>query len=193
MITAKIMWWRGVALLGLMIASTMLATAQRGPQGGPLNFLKRALTEAGAPALTAEQEAKLNELSTAMREARQQAGPDEALLAARKAYDAALLNGDLAGAQAQAAIIASRSAELTSKNLQAEAKYFIEVATLLKSGGQWELLKQKFGEERLVRLLGGPGFGPGRGPGFRPGGSPDGGPGFKPHGARPDNGTAQSR
>lgn len=183
---------RALALLCLLAASAPLALAQRGPQGESLGFLKRALTDAGAPALTAEQETKLQELGTAYREARKPAGPDESLKAAHQAYDTALLNGDLAGAQAQAALIANRSAEVMAKHLQVQAQYVIDVAAVLKSGGQWEALKQKFGEERLVRLLGGPGGGPGfgpgggrpGGPGFGPGG-PGEGPGFGPRGQRP--------
>ena len=191
--TARTTLGRALALLCLLAASAPLALAQRGPQGGPLDFLKRALTDAGAAALTAEQETKLQELSTAYREARKPAGPDEALKAAHEAYDAALLNGDLAGAQAQATLIANQSAQVMAKQLQTQAKYFIDVAAVLKSGGQWEALKQKFGEDRLVRLLGGPGGGPGGpgggrpgGPGFGPGGRGEG-PGFGPRGARPGN------
>jgi hypothetical protein len=195
---------RALALFCLLAVSTTLALAQRGPQGERGGFLTRALTEAGAPALTAEQTAKLTELSTALRATRKQTGPDEALQAAHKAYDAALLNGDLAGAQAQAGIIASRSAAHLGDTLKAEAQYVIDVANVLKSGGQWDALAQKFGADRLVRMLSGPGFGPGGGPGggrpgfgpgFGPGGGPGGerGPGFGPRGTRPDNGADQLR
>src|SRR5262249_56902301 len=106
------------------------------------------------------------------------AGPDETLEAARKAYDAALLSGDLTAAQAQATIIAGRTAELSSARLQAATKFQIEVVAALKSGGQLDALKQKLGDERVVGLIGslagGPPFA------APPRATPPGGPAFGP-------------
>lgn len=166
-----------VLLLGLIAGATTISLAQRGQHRDALGFLKRALTEAGASALTSEQETQLNTLGANFRSA-QPAGPDEALEAARAAYSAALLAGDLTTAQAQATIIASRTAELSSARLQASTKFQIEALAVLKSGGQLDALRQKLGDERVVGLIGslagGPPFG---GP---PGGRPGGGPGFAP-------------
>ncbi len=163
-------------LLGLMAGAAGISLAQRGPERDALGFLKRALNEAGASALTSEQETQLNALITSIRGSKPD-GPDETLEAARKAYSAALLAGDLAAAQAQATIIANRTAELSSARLQASTKFQIEALAALKSGGQLDALRQKLGDERVLGLIaslaGGPGFG---GPGF--GGPGFGGPGF---------------
>jgi len=166
-----------ILLLSLATGAAAITLAQREQRHDALWFLKRALAEAGAPALTSEQETQLNALITNFRSAKP-AGHDETLEAARKAYDAALLAGDLTAAQAQATIIASRTAELSGARLQASTKFQIEVVAALKSGGQLDALKQKLGDERVVGLIGslagGPPF---AGP---PGGRPGGGPGFGP-------------
>ncbi len=187
-----------IVVLALCVTASglIMVAAQDRPQRDALGFLKRAMTEANAPALTPDQEAQLKALITDFRNARP-AGPDEALDAAHTAYRNAILAGDLATAQAQATIIASRTAELSNTRLQAQAKFQIDVLSVLKSGGQLDALKQKFGDEHLVGLIGSlaggprfggrPGFGPGRpgGPGFGPAG-PGRGPGFAP-GRRPGN------
>jgi len=160
-------------LLCAMAGSAILALAQPGQQHDPLAFLKRAITEANAPALTAQQETQLNDLITNFRQA-QPSGPDDALEAARTAYNNAILAGDLAAAQAQAQVIANRIAALANARLQAEAKFDIDVLAVLKSGGQLDPLRQKFGDDRvlgLVSSLAGHPFGgrPGFGSGFAPG------------------------
>lgn len=170
-----------VLLLCVTASGAIMAKAQQRPQRDPLGFLKRAITEASAPALTSEQETQLNTLITASRNARP-TEPDEALQAARAAYNSAILAGDLATAQAQAPAIANRIAELSTTRLQAQAKFQIDVLNVLKSGGQLEPLKQKFGD-RLSRIIGflagGPPFG-GRPFGGAPWGGPGGGFGFAP-------------
>ena len=160
-----------VLLLCAMASSAIIATAQQRPQRDPLGFLKRAITEANAPALTSEQETQLKTLITDSRNARP-TEPDEALQAARAAYNSAILAGDLATAQAQATIIANRTAELSATTLQAQAKFQIDVLNVLKSGGQLDPLKQKFGDRLsgiIGFLAGGPPFG------GRPGGGPEAG------------------
>lgn len=156
-------------LLCAMAVAAITTQAQQGPQRrerDPLGFLKRAITDASAPALTPDQEAQLKSLIINFHDA-QPDEPDQVLQAAHDAYNDAILAGELAVAQAQATIIANRSAELSKIRLQALAKFQIDVQAVLKAGGQWELLKTKFGD-RLVgivgSLAGGPGFG-GRGPG----------------------------
>lgn len=165
-----------VPLLGLTMSVAGVTLAQRAQRHDALGFLKRALTEAGATALTSDQEMQLNTLITNYRNALPN-GPDETLKAARAAYDAAVLAGDLTAAQAQATIIANRMAELSGARLQAEAKFQTDVVAVLKGGGQLDALKQKLGDGRVVGLIaslaGGPPFG---GPPF--GGHPGGGPGF---------------
>jgi len=169
-----------VLLLCATASSAIIAKAQQRPQRDPLEFLKRVITEANAPALSSEQEARLKTLIADSRNARP-TEPDEALLSARAAYNNAILEGDLATAQAQAQVIAGRIAELAATRMQARTKFQIDVVNVLKSGGQLEPLKQKFGD-RLPRIIGflagGPPFG-GR-PFGGPWGGPGGGFGFAP-------------
>lgn len=175
-----------VILVCAVAGGVIMALAQQRPQHDPLGFLKRAITEANAPALSTDQETQLTTLITNFRNA-QPKGPDETLEAAHKAYAAAILAGDLAAAQAQIAIITSRGGELSGARMQAMAKFQIDFLAVLKAGGQLDPLKQKFGDHLLGILgpfAGGPPFGgrPG-GPGG-PGGHGPGGPGG-PHGPGP--------
>jgi hypothetical protein len=163
-----------VLLLCLIFGTTATALAQRDATRDPLAGLKRAITEASAPALTTDQETALNALITAYRAA-QPTGPDEALDAAREAYEDAILALDVAAANAQAAIIVERTAALSSAALQLSAKFKIDVLNNLKTGGQLDPLAAKYSEERLLSIVsslagrgigGGPGGGHG-GPGGR--------------------------
>lgn len=159
-----------VLLLSIITVSVTTSLAQQ-TQRDPLAGLKRVIMQAGAPALTAQQEADLNTLITNFQNA-QPSEPDAALEAARDAFDAAILAGDLAAATAQAAIIATRSAELHNLKLTAEATFEIGVLAVLKSGGQYDTLQQKLGNDRLLALVGslaGHGFDGGFGGGPRGG------------------------
>jgi hypothetical protein len=157
-----------------LIASTTMAFAQHGhggpggPQGqtrDPLGALKRAITQASAPALTTQQETDLTALITAFK-ATLPAEEDATLEAAREAFDAALLAGNLATAQTQATAIATRQAQLSDARLKAVAKFVIDALTILKNGGQFAALQTKFGDERTLHLVeslaGGGGLGGGR-------------------------------
>lgn len=153
-----------------LIASSTMTFAQHGPggQGGPqgqtrdpLGALKRALTQASAPSLTTQQETDLTALITAFKAA-QPTEEDATLEAARDAFNAALIAGNLATAQTQATAIAARQAQLSEARLKAVAKFVIDALTILKNGGQLDALKTKFGDERtlhLVSSLAGGGFG----------------------------------
>jgi hypothetical protein len=158
----------GVAFLLLCLVAAGATTTTAQQTRDPLRGLKRAITEANAPALSADQETQLNTLITAYRDALPDE-PDAALEAARDAFDAAVLAGALTAAQAQATIIANRTAELTNTRLRAEAAFEIAALASLKTGGQYDPLVAKFGAERVLALVGslvgrGPGGGPGRGP-----------------------------
>ncbi len=163
-----------ICLLALGVTSALAQGSTRDPLAG----LKRALTQANAPALTATQESALTALITAFRDA-QPDEPDAALATARDAYEAAILAGDQTAANAQAVIISNRIAALTNTRLQDEAKFEIAVLAILKNGGQFIPLQTKLGNDRLLGLVGslaGGGFG-----------GHDGGPGGHggPGGGRP--------
>ncbi len=158
-------------LLCVMTANAAASFAQRGPRD-PIAFLKHAIGEAGAPALTTDQETQLNTLITNFKNA-QPTERDAALTAAREAYNGAVLAGDLAAAETQAALIVGRLAELNNARLRAEAKFEIDVLTLLKNGGQLEPLIAKFGADDTLRIVGSL-VGQGHGGGHRGPGGPNG-------------------
>lgn len=147
------------AIMFLMFCLTMGVAAlaaqpdRDGAQRDPLRGLRRAITEAGAPALAADQETQLTALITAYKEALPE-DSDGTLEAAREAFDAAILAGNLTGAQAQAAIIASRSAELANARLRAEAGFSISALAVLQTGGQLTPLIEKFSGDRVLNLIG---------------------------------------
>jgi hypothetical protein len=147
------------------------ALAQR-PAGDPLRGLKRALEQAGALALTTTQEEQLKTLIKTYRDS-QTHEPSDELQAALDAYDAAILAGDQAAANAQAVIIANLRATAMNAHLQAEATFKLAVIALLQTNGdQAGLLRTKFGDEGFLRIL--DGLAGGRGGGF---GGPGGGRG----------------
>ena len=99
-------------LLAALAASAAMVSGGSNQTRDPLGALKRAITQANAPALTTQQETDLNALITSYRST-QPTEPDEALEAARDAFNAAILAGNLSAAQAQATVIATRSAQLS--------------------------------------------------------------------------------
>src|SRR5215208_1189764 len=143
-------------LLCATIGSASMAMAAPVKERDPLSGLSRAISRAGATALTADQQAQLNTLITNY-QAALPVEDDDTLEAAREAYDAAILSGDLTAAAAQATIIANRTAALTSARLQARAHFQIGVLAVLRSGGQLTALIAAFGEERVLDLISGSG------------------------------------
>lgn len=157
---------------GLSIASAGQDEPRR-PRS-PLGFLKHALEEASAPALTTQQEEQLTALITSFHESRKAQGPNEAVRSAHEAYDAAVLSGNESAAQAQAAAFASAMATSNAERLKAEATFKIAALGILTPAQ-----KSAIGNDLLPRVLnslaGGPAGigGPVRGPG-RMGPPPDG-------------------
>ena len=170
-----------IAITGICLIATGVATAtiQQGPpaQHDPLARLKRAITEASAPVLSAEQETQLTELAKAFREANKPT-PNEAFKAAHDALNAAILAGNQAAVQTQVDALATLQTAQAKARLAADAKFKADVLAILRAGGQLEPLKTKLGDDRLVMLAGS--LAGGGGPGGRPGGP--GGPGFGPGG-----------
>ena len=168
---------KSTSLLALLLGVLVLGSSQASAQSvsrDPLTGLKRAISQASAPALTTQQETDLTALITAYKSA-QPDTEDTTLQTARDAFDAAIIAGNLTTAQTQADAIAARQAVLSAARLKLQAKFEIDVLTNLKNGGQLTPLITKFDEDRvlnLVRSLAGGGGGIG-GPGG-PGGGPHG-------------------
>jgi hypothetical protein len=177
----------GLVLMGLITGGFALLMAQPSPTTprDPLTHLKRALSAAGAPALTTQQEDQLNSLITAFQANRPKSGPDATIQAAQQAYDNAILAGDLAAAQVQVTALANQMTAHMTARLQVEAGLKVQIVNSLKTNGdQLNLLVQHFGAEKVSRMLGmfagfgrrgpgpdfkgGRGFGGGREPGMGP-------------------------
>ena len=150
-----------LSLFALLLCAALGSSAMANGNGqrDALRSLRRAIAQAGAPALTVAQEAQLSALVTAYKDALPDES-DDALDDARDAYRAAILAGDQGAAAAQAAIIASRTAALTTAKLQAEATFLTGVLAVLRGGGQLDPLIAEFGSDRVLSIIGG--FGHGR-------------------------------
>lgn len=157
---------------GLTVGSMHIAQAQQdsprrpGRPPNPLGFLKHALEESSAPALTTQQEEQLTQLVTSFRESRAAQTPNEAGRTVHEAYDAAILAGDEAAAQTQAITLANAIAAQNVARLKAEASFKI-VALGVLSSEQKTALGTNFLPRVLNTLAGGPGGpgGPAKGPG----------------------------
>jgi hypothetical protein len=146
-----------IALLLCAITGGMTVTmAAPAKERNALAGLSRAISRAGAAALTSDQQAQLNAL-VATYQAALPDEEDEVLEAAREAYDDAILAGNLTAAATQATIIANRTAALTTARLQARAQFLVGVLAVLRSGGQLDALIAAFGEDRVLDLIGGSG------------------------------------
>jgi hypothetical protein len=134
----------------------------------PLAGLERALSNAGAPALSEQQETQLKAAIAAFQRSRRSQEPNETLDAARRAFDEAILAGDTAAIQAQTAIIVEQVAMTARANLQAEAAFKLKVLDILTDDQVNQLLR-RLGTAGLSRILDsltdGGGFAPGAGPG----------------------------
>lgn len=181
--------WLLVAVIALAMTASDALARQQGQPRDPLGFLKHAISEAGGPALTAQQETDLLALIEASRPT--PPAPDDSLKAAHEAFAAAVVAGDLAAAQAQAAIIAAKQAHFGTTRLAADAKFAVSAVGILKSGGQLAALLQAGDQNRvvgIVRSLLGPGPGGFGGPGGPGGPRGPGGPGGGgPFPRRPSN------
>jgi Spy/CpxP family protein refolding chaperone len=170
---------KAALLLCVVVMSVQLAMAQGiRPQRDALGGLKHALQEAGAAALTTDQETALNTLISSFRENNRPQGPGEEIKAARKAYDDAILAGNADAAKAAQAQIDSLISAGAATRQQARINFEVAAVKILTSA-QVTSLVQKFEEGRVVGLIGSLAGGPGGPRGFGPGG----GPGF---GRRPD-------
>jgi hypothetical protein len=146
------------------------------PAFDPLAGLKNALQNAGASALTSDQESSINALLQAYRSTHGKPSPNAVVQAARTAYENAILNGDSAAAASQAAILGNAQASEMAQRETDAAALAISVENVLKTeSGQTAALISRMGSSAFVRLLLSLGGGP-RGFGPRPGGPPpDGG------------------
>lgn len=161
-----------VLAIGLIAsAATVQAQTQR---MAPLAPLKKALQAAGASELSSEQESDIRALILEFRNAHRRPGQDGDGQNARKAYEEAILNGDSAGAAAQAEIIAQAQFDNAVQHQTDAAAFAVDVIGILRAdSGQADVLITQMGTRGFVRLIlslvGRP---DGPGPMGRPGGPP---------------------
>ena len=156
---------KGLLSLLLLASIVALALAQESgqrPAPDHLPSLRQALTEAGAPALSSDQETQLKALATTFHTAQNQPNNRTAMMAARTALDNAILAGDMASIQTHSAVIANLMSAQMQTRLQAEANFKVQTLALLNAGGQLTPLTQKFTAPGVLRLLGSLTFGGGR-------------------------------
>jgi Spy/CpxP family protein refolding chaperone len=138
-----------------------------------IGSLKQALEEAGATALSADQEKQIQALVDSIRDSFTSKQPDESLMAALSAYQDAVLSGNLTDAKSAAASLATKEAENSRARLEEQANSMIQIMALL-TPGQLNKLIAHFDTEGTFQVLqrltgrgmGGRGFpgGPGVGP-----------------------------
>lgn len=140
-------------LCAIVVGFHNLAAQQLPPQRDSLDFLKHALGEAGAPPLTSQQEDQLRSLISDFQSAHPAPGPDPTFLAAHRAYEDAILNGDSSKAQAQADAIADAMSNKMRTRLEAEASFMIRALNVLKTNDQIAALVKQQGNAGVFRLL----------------------------------------
>jgi hypothetical protein len=177
-VVAAIVLCVGAVMSGTLLAQRPMDLSGSAQAPDMLRSLKAALSDAGASALTSDQETQIQALITDFRTTTAPTTSN-----ARLAYDNYILTGNATGA---AALIQTLMSEQTAQDLgrlQAQVAFSVSVVRALQSS-QLSLLQQKLGADGLVQLIqslaGGPG-GPGGGPGGRGG---PGGPGAGPAGFR---------
>lgn len=141
-----------VLTFGLMCgASTALAQQER-PRMDPLAMLERALTAAGAPELSSEQETEIRALITEFRDAHPRPVQNADIPDARKAYEEAILSGDSVGAASQAEAIAKERLDHMVQR-QADAAVFAVSTIGILDSGQVDALTTQMGTRGFVRLI----------------------------------------
>lgn len=141
-----------IALAFALIATSGVLALGQGKNSDPLLALKRAISQASAPALTVTQETALTTLITEYRDSLPDYD-DEAIETANELLDAAILAGDLAAAQVQITAITTRTVQLQDTLLVADAKLAIGAIEVLKGGGQYTPLVTKYGTDRVLQLV----------------------------------------
>jgi hypothetical protein len=122
------------------------------PQVNPLAGLKNALRQSGAPVLTPDEETKIKTLVQDFHTVLKPEAPGDALQAAHREFDTAILTGNPAAAVAQATIwINSQSArELT--RMKAQADFAVAIIKMLRENNQADPLLRWMGTNGIVNL-----------------------------------------
>lgn len=182
-----------VLTLAVVVATSQISFAQRPGGGGPpvggqpdvLAGLKHALADAGAADLSTQQEEQLKALITQARNSAGAPQNSDAVMDARKTYEAAVLAGNTAAANAAAQTIANAIAAGITEGLQNKAGFDVQALAILKSNQQqYNALLARFGSKGVFHLVDSLVDGPGGGRPFGAG-NPNGQGGPLMGGGRP--------
>jgi len=121
-------------------------------QRDPLVFLRHALGEAGAAALTSTQEQQLQSLITTFRSNEPKPAQDTTLINARNAYEAAILKGDLNAANSAVTAISGEISKMATARMQAQAQFEIAALKVL-TPDQVNALQNRIGTSGLIGVL----------------------------------------
>jgi len=143
-----------ILTVGGLLAQTTTSTTASDHQPDPLMPLTRALSDAGATALTTTQQTAIESLMDVFRTSTQ------TVSAAQSAYDGYIISGDATDAEALIPTLLAEKSTREEERMKAEATFSIGVVNALSSD-QLTALKAKFDDEQLVSiiqsLVGGPG------------------------------------
>jgi len=146
-------------LPGMSMAQAVMYSGQSDQTPDYLRPLKQALANAGATALTSDQETAIQTLITNFR-----TSTESTPSATRLAYDNDILTGNVAGAIALIPALNAEQAQQEQARQEAEISFAAAVVKALSSA-QLSALQQKLGADDTVRLIqslaGGPGGGHG--------------------------------
>jgi hypothetical protein len=161
----RLYWTMSIILAISLAAVPMFAQQRRFQQGrpgmgipqrgaarmNPMIRLNRALQQAGAPEFTESQREELQSYIEEFRAAVQPPAPG-AEPPDRGEFNEAILEGDLPGAAAQAAVIAENQSKITVERLTAAADFAIKVIDLLERNQQLAPLQEWMGSNGVVNL-----------------------------------------
>jgi hypothetical protein len=122
-----------------------------GPMNG-ISFLNRALEDAGATALSSDQETQIQALLDSIRKTLVSQEPDAELQAALSAYQQAVLSGNLTGARSAATALAAKETQRSQTRLEQQADWIIQLTALL-TADQLNKLIAKFETAGTFRIL----------------------------------------
>lgn len=134
------------------------------PGRDPVTHLNRALQSAGGPALSQDQQDKLNALLTQYKAAHLCGTPDPTMQSALRELESAILSKDQATVNSTAAIISAQVAKRANDRIQSMGNLAIQALGVL-SDEQVNALKTQYGNMGLLRVFHGAMMG-GCGPGF---------------------------
>lgn len=160
----SVMFCSWLFLLAALTASVSAQPPWRPEPGAgapnPVAFLKQALEQAGATALSADQEKQIQTLVDSIRQTQDAKQPNADLQGALSTYRDAVLSGNLNAAKSAAGTLADKEAAASQARLEEQAGWIIQILAIL-TPDQLNKLVAKFdtnGTFGILQRLTGPGM-----------------------------------